>query len=72
MRNVGMVLGVALSGALFSWGSAHAALMPEATHYTGLAFTQYLATNGLKVTFLAAAATALCGMTASLVKGKTR
>jgi len=60
MRNVGMVLGVALSGALFSWGSAHVAPMQNA------------ATNGLKITFLAAAASALCGMAASLVKGKTR
>lgn len=71
-RNVGMVLGVALSGAIFNASSSHATVTLAASGIAGDALKTGGATAGLRATFLVASVTALLAMCASLVKGSTR
>lgn len=71
MRNVGMVLGVASSGALFTFFSGRAN-SAYAVSLSGTALQQASFTYGLHITFLAAAAVAALAMAASLIKGRVR
>ncbi len=66
-RNVGMVFGVALSGALFSLFSGRAAGSLALTEDDPAVFVY-----ALRLTFLTAAGVALCSMAASLVKGRVK
>jgi EmrB/QacA subfamily drug resistance transporter len=72
MRNVGMVLGVALSGAIFNRANARALATLSAGSLSGADLAREAATRGLQVTFVVAACSALVAMIASLQKGKTR
>jgi EmrB/QacA subfamily drug resistance transporter len=69
-RNMGMVLGVALSGALFSVFSGMGAKALAAQGITGDALSRQTFVFGLHYTYIAAAVLVLCGMAASLTKGK--
>lgn len=70
MRNVGMVLGVALSGALFNFTSGKGNGIYQGRGLTGISLKQEAFTYGLHITFLVAAVVAVFAMIASLVKGK--
>lgn len=72
MRNIGMVMGVAVSGALFNLNSSHAEAVYSAQGLSGPLLEQTSFTYGLHVTFIAAAIVALLAMGASLVKGRVR
>ncbi len=72
MRNIGMVMGVSISGALFS-----ALLNKENSLYTsqglsGAAMQQAAFTYALHYTFIAAGIIALLAMAASSAKGKNK
>ena len=71
MRNIGMVLGVATSGMLFSLfsGEANAQL---AASLSGTQLQQAVFTSALHMTFVIAALIALVAMVASLIKGEVR
>lgn len=71
-RNIGMSVGVAVSGALFSAVSGRAKTQLALQGLTGAALTQTAFIRALQFTFLAAALVALLSMTASLVKGKVK
>lgn len=70
MRNIGMVMGVAVCGALFNFYSGKATTVYEAGGLSGIPLKQAAFTYGLHITFTAAAIVALFAMAASLVKGK--
>jgi MFS family permease len=70
-RNMGMVIGVGLSGALFSVFSGLAGSAgPEAL--TGIAIDKASFSQGLHMTFVVASIVALGAMAASLTKGKAK
>jgi EmrB/QacA subfamily drug resistance transporter len=71
VRNIGMVVGVALSGAFFGAGTARATKALSLCGISGIELSDRAATSGLRVTFLAATASAILAMTASLAKGNT-
>jgi EmrB/QacA subfamily drug resistance transporter len=71
MRNIGMVLGVALSGAIFNaWAAS--STTTTASQTSVYSFGVAGATRGLHAAFIVAALAALAAMLASLVKGSTR
>lgn len=72
MRNIGMVLGVAVSGALFSHYEAQAKALYASRGQTGHLLQTNAFLYALHLTFLAAAVIALLAMTASFVKGKVK
>ena len=71
MRNIGMALGVAISGSLFSFSQDHTRSLLSAGGQTGASLEANAFTAALHITFIAAAIVALLAMSASLVKGKT-
>lgn len=71
MRNLGMVMGVAVSGALFSYSTNYANSIYSTQGLNGVNLSQAVSTYGLRITFTAAAIIALAAMVASLIKGKT-
>jgi MFS family permease len=72
MRNSGMALGVALSGALFSFFEARSETVRAAQGLSGTALSDRIFADALQYTFLAAAGMAILAMTASLVKGNVK
>lgn len=72
MRNIGMVMGVAVCGALFNLNSNKANAVYAASGLSGLPLKQASFTYGLHITFIAAAVIALLAMIASFVKGKVK
>ncbi len=70
VRNVGMVLGVALSGAIFHAATRSAGTRLAADGFSGIELERATATFGVHAAFFAAALTAALAMTASLKKGK--
>jgi EmrB/QacA subfamily drug resistance transporter len=72
MRNVGMVLGVATSGALFTFFSGKANVVYTAAHQQGAVLQQASFTYGLHITFIAAGVVALLAMAVSFVKGRVK
>ena len=72
MRNIGMALGVAVSGALFSFFQNNAKILFAAQGLSDTALLNKSFTYALHLTFLAAVVIALLSMTASLVKGKVK
>ncbi len=72
MRNIGMALGVAISGALFSFveGDAQAAFAAQGLADKALEQASFV--QGLHITFLAAAGIALVSMAASFTKGRVK
>lgn len=72
MRNIGMVLGVAVSGSLFSFFEDKAAGLYLSRGLSGDQLQASVFTYALHFTFLAAAAVALLAVIASFVKGKVR
>ncbi|MCL6591266.1 MAG: MFS transporter [Firmicutes bacterium] len=72
MRNVGMVLGVALSGALFTSSQAWLAAQGKTEGLGGEQLAQFAFTGALHTTYAAGASIALIGVITSLNKGPTR
>jgi EmrB/QacA subfamily drug resistance transporter len=72
MRNTGMVLGVAVSSALFSFLRSRAESLYGAEGLTGTQLHQASFLYALHFTFLAAAGVALVSVLVSLQKGKVR
>lgn len=72
MRNIGMVLGVATSGALFTFFSGRATSVYAAARLAGAALQQASFIYALHITFIAASAVALLAMGASFVKGRVK
>jgi EmrB/QacA subfamily drug resistance transporter len=72
MRNVGMVMGVAISGALFSFVFNQGGSPVAMESYEDAAARQPAFLAALQVTFLAAAAVALLAMIVSLLGGKSK
>jgi EmrB/QacA subfamily drug resistance transporter len=70
MRNIGMALGVAISGALFSMWSSSATAALTAAGQTGAELTAHAFVSALHLTYLAAAAIATLATIASLIKGR--
>ena len=70
MRNIGMVLGVAVSGALFSHAQSKAETLFSAQGQTGALLTSNAFIYALHLTALVAVAVALAAMVASFVKGR--
>ncbi len=68
MRNIGMCLGVAVSGALFSTFESNATAALMAQGQTGELLQNNAFISALHFTFIAAAVVALLSMTASLIK----
>ncbi|HEX2954122.1 MAG TPA: MFS transporter [Bacillota bacterium] len=71
MRNIGMVLGVAISGALFT--SSHDALMKSGIAHglQGAALKSASFVGALHITYIVAAVFAAAGIITSLIKGST-
>ena len=67
-----MVLGVAVSGALFSFYESKAAALYALQGQSGMMLSSNAFTYALHRTFVVAAMVALISMTASLTKGKVR
>ena len=72
MRNIGMAVGVALSGALFSAFQKSAIVDYKAKGQSGAILTDHAFIYAMHLTFLAAVMIALLAMIASLTKGKVR
>lgn len=72
MRNTGMVMGVAVSGALFSYLQSSAADQFEHAGQAGIQLQSSAFVFAMHYTFLAAAVVALLAMTASLLKGSRK
>jgi EmrB/QacA subfamily drug resistance transporter len=72
MRNIGMALGVAVSGALFTFVQDEAQGTYAAQGIDGAALQSAAFADALQVTFLAAAGVALIAMAVSLVKGRVK
>ena len=70
MRNIGMVLGVAVSGALFEFFSARATGAYTAAGLVGDVLADKVFVSAIHNTYLVAVAVALLSMTASLIKGR--
>jgi MFS family permease len=72
MRNVGMVLGVALSGALFTSSQAWFTDQGKIQGLGGVQLTNFAFTGALHLTYIVGACIALVGVITSLSKGPTR
>ncbi len=72
MRNIGMAVGVAISGALFSFFQASALGAYSSQGQTGAILQNNAFHTGLHSTFLAAAIVSLIAVIASLSKGKMK
>ena len=72
MRNIGMVLGVAVSGALFEFSRARATEALTAEGLTGAHLSDTAFVTALHNTYLTAVGVALLAMVASFVKGRVR
>jgi EmrB/QacA subfamily drug resistance transporter len=72
MRNMGMVFGVAVSGALFSLNSNKANEIYSAQGLKGIPLKQASFIYALHITFITAAVVALLAMGTSFVKGKIK
>jgi EmrB/QacA subfamily drug resistance transporter len=70
MRNIGMALGVAVSGALFGFFKNRAEDLYAASGQTGTQLSDSVFVYAFHYTFYAAVAAALISLTASLIKGK--
>ncbi len=70
MRNVGMVIGIAVSGALFSASQNKALVSYAAQGTAGSILKEKAFIHAMSFTFIAAVIVALIAMLASLVKGK--
>lgn len=70
MRNIGMALGVAISGALFGLFNDTAQTIYASSGLTGAELSNSVFTYAFHFTFFAAVAAALISMIASLIKGK--
>ncbi len=64
-------MGVAVSGALFSYSTNYANSIYSTQGLNGVNLSRAVSTYGLRITFTAAAIIALAAMVASLIKGKT-
>ncbi|MDD5016702.1 MAG: MFS transporter [Eubacteriales bacterium] len=71
-RNIGMVLGVGVSGAVFSFFSARAAESLAQQGIAGTAAEKGAFVSGLHITFIVACVVALASTAASLTKGKVK
>ena len=69
-RNIGMVMGVAISGAVFNFSSGKAQAVFAAQGMTGLKLKQSSFIRGMQFTILAAVVIALLSMLFSLLQGK--
>lgn len=72
MRNIGMLMGVALCGALFSYTSGRATGLYTAQGLSGDALKVASFTYGLRITITVAAVIALLAAASSLIKGRTK
>ena len=72
MRNLGMVLGVAASGALFSTNQSKAILSLASKGLSNPALKDQAFVSALHTTFVAAVVASLVAMVASLAKGKVK
>ena len=72
MRNIGMVMGVAVSGALFSFYQSKAMALYSKQGQTGALLHSSTFTYSLHLTFLTAASVAIIAMIASYLKGKAK
>jgi len=72
MRNIGMVTGVAISGAIFSSSRRRLTETLKISGLTGPALKEAAFTGALHLTYLIAAGFAVVAVIASLVKGSTR
>lgn len=72
MRNIGMVLGVAISGALFTSSHNWLKNMWKAKGLSGLKLEETAFTGALHITYLVGAIFAFMAMITSLIKGSTR
>ena len=72
MRNIGMVLGVAVSGALFSMNSNRAKVIYTEKGLKGLPLQQASFIYAIHITFITAAVVALLAMAASFVRGNVK
>jgi EmrB/QacA subfamily drug resistance transporter len=70
MRNIGMALGVAVSGALFGFFEGAGQAVFEASGQTGAALSDSVFVYAFHSTLFAAVAAALLSMISSLIKGK--
>ncbi len=70
MRNVGMVIGVAVSGALFSFYQNKMTEVYSSQGQSGVILSNNAFSYALHITFVTAAIVALIAMTASFIKGK--
>ncbi|HEX3044116.1 MAG TPA: MFS transporter [Bacillota bacterium] len=72
MRNVGMVIGVALSGALFTSSQNWLTAQGKTQGLGGVQLTNFAFTGALHTTYIVGAFIALVGVATSLSKGPTR
>ena len=72
MRNLGMVLGVAVSGALFSTNQSKAIISLASKGLSNSALKDQAFVSALHTTFMAAVVASLVAMVASLAKGKVK
>ncbi|HEX2925777.1 MAG TPA: MFS transporter, partial [Ruminiclostridium sp.] len=72
MRNIGMVMGVAVSGALFSANESKAVISFASQRLTDSVLKDKAFVYALHVTFMAAVVAVLVAMAASWVKGKVK
>ena len=72
MRNIGMSIGVAISGALFSVCQSKGTVLYAKRGLSGTLLSHTAFAYALRITFLSAMVVALIAMTASLVKGKVK
>ncbi|MDP4153369.1 MAG: MFS transporter [Bacillota bacterium] len=72
MRNIGMAIGVALSGALFSFYQNKAAKTLAVQGQSGTVLKNSAFTHALHITFIASVIVAFVAMIASLNKGKVK
>jgi EmrB/QacA subfamily drug resistance transporter len=72
MRNVGMVLGIAVSGALFSFFESRGTALFTDQGQTGSLLQTDAFVYALQITYRAAAIVAIIAMVASVVKGNTK
>ncbi len=70
MRNMGMALGIALAGALFSYHSDQGSMIYERAGQTGAQLETSVFIYALRLTYWAAVAVALGAMAASVIKGR--
>ncbi|WP_020614074.1 MFS transporter [Sediminispirochaeta bajacaliforniensis] len=71
MRNIGMALGIAVSGALFTFSQKRLTILLSGRGMHGTMLQATAFAGALHATFLAASAVAILAMAASLVKGRS-